>query len=1102
MSGGAPTGTAPGGFGGVASTMGTLGTVQNPSPLISSYQQWTQGRPYGIGLPRDPGTFLAGAFGPLTPIEPVGIDAPDPTTGRPEPRRYTYQPGWNMPVGQPGDEGLKLAPFVTLRMLADQYSVARACINVRKQEILGLEWDILPTRQAEKKMRGQPSLHKSFQQRRAEAVAFFQNPDPGKYRGYSAWLSAVLEEVFVIDALTLYVQPTRKKGKGLLGSDLAALCLIDGSTARPLLDIQGGTPQPPNPAVQIYNFGVPRVDLMTAISGAEVTDLSDSLLAEYRADQVLYLPYTPRSWTPYGFSLVEKALVPIVSGMQRQQYQLSYFGDGSVPGVFISSGDPNATPNQLRTLQDALNAMAGDPAWKHKIIVLPGGSKIDPMRPVQLADAFDEVVMNQVCMAFDVMPMELGITPQVSLTPSPGAANQMAKASAVVNQRKALRPLLMWLKQTLFDYVLQVLCGQDDMQFLWAGLEEGQERESLVGNLIDQVGHGMMSIDEARVEIGEQPWGLPLTSDPVWATQMGVVPLGSIDPLTGRPASMQPLLPGQAGTPATSGSASIAIQAPPPVGAVQSGNIVASTSEPSPASAVMDAKDQARSNQASGTPSHSQNANTAIKPATVKNALRELDLIRRRLEKGRGIAGWTFQHVPEHIGSTLVEDLAVLGRDAAITKARDQVKAAGHDERRDQVVAPIAAQVATRLGSLARGVKDGSESRIALLADGTAAMRDGIRQAILAGARDALARPRARTVKTDGDEQDDPADGPDPLAGPYGDYLLAVADERAGDQTPFLTGLLQDILRAGAIDEVLQALAWRFDLYGAQAYGAYNTGYGLTALSAQPDQWLRWQTTSAQPCVLCSARNGNLYSAGTLPGFPGDGGFGGTSVLSAAGTGICMGGPRCRCTLTPVGAPGLLGSLAWAPSQAETRQDSWLKHLIAAARLAWIASLPEDQQDAATKAAQEITHEQHGDHHTPDQTHHVYAYLARHYPASKLEWVKQAVWHGPVKVPLDQISMAHREGGARNPDKVAAIAHSIADGHALEPVVLVEEPGHDKYLIADGWHRTAAVQHTGGSSVSAYVGVLKDGGFSAAAMGEAKLNKRRNILKADDDPGM
>lgn len=39
-----------------------------------------------------------------------------------------------------------------------------------------------------------------------------------------------------------------------------------------------------------------------------------------------------------------------------------------IEGVY----DPgDATPAQLKELEDALNALAADPAWKHKIVVLP-----------------------------------------------------------------------------------------------------------------------------------------------------------------------------------------------------------------------------------------------------------------------------------------------------------------------------------------------------------------------------------------------------------------------------------------------------------------------------------------------------------------------------------------------------------------------------------------------------------------------------------------------------------------------------------------------------------------------------------------------------------
>src|SRR5262249_42271939 len=116
-------------------------------------------------------------------------------------------------------------------------------------------------------------------------------------------------------------------------------------------------------------------------------------------------------------------------------------------------------------------AIAGDPAWHHRIIVLPPGSKTMPQKDAQLADQFDEIVMNQVCMAFDVMPMELGISPKVSTTMSPGAANQMSKMTASQHERSSTKPTLRFLAD-IMDFVLHHVCGQDDMRFVFEGLEE------------------------------------------------------------------------------------------------------------------------------------------------------------------------------------------------------------------------------------------------------------------------------------------------------------------------------------------------------------------------------------------------------------------------------------------------------------------------------------------------------------------------------------------------------------------------------------------------------------------------------------------------------
>src|SRR5215469_4111543 len=323
----------PASFGGYGNYPGpTLGPA--PSPLVMSYSEWQGGRAYGqnTALPRAWETFLSGTFGPLEPIKPVPIDMPRDGEERPEPRRMEYPVGWDMPMGMPGTEGWgKLVSFGQLRALADGYSIARACLQLRRNELRGLGWDIGPTRAAAKAMRGDHKAARDFAERRADVVKFFRKPDPN-YEDFTSWFTALLEDVLVIDAPALYLHPPRVKGKGVLGSNLAALDLIDGSLVKPLVDIRGGKPAPPNPCYQEFAYGVPRVDLMTMISEQNVPDDAERehMVAEYRSDQLLYLPMNLRSWTVYGTSPVEQGIIPAMSGLAKQKYALDFFQEGTL----------------------------------------------------------------------------------------------------------------------------------------------------------------------------------------------------------------------------------------------------------------------------------------------------------------------------------------------------------------------------------------------------------------------------------------------------------------------------------------------------------------------------------------------------------------------------------------------------------------------------------------------------------------------------------------------------------------------------------------------------------------------------------------------------
>lgn len=628
------------------------------------------GNPYGAGngygpfLPRPSRTFTDGAFGPMSPIQPVPVDEPAVPGGFADPRWWQYPVGWNLPT-QPGSEGLKLASFAQLKTLSERYSVARRCIQLRTEEILGLEWQIELTTKAAKAYQGDHRAMRDFGERAALATKFFRRPDPD-YWNFSSWLGAVLEEVFVYDALALIFRPKYGKGlgRGLLGSDLDSIRLVSGPTVRPLLDMHGGKPAPPAPAYQQFLYGVPRSDYQTIISGSDIDDygLTGAEVNQFRADVMLYAPLVTRRETPYGYPPVEQALLPIISGLQKQEFQLSYFTEGTIPAVYISPGDPNMTPTQIKELQDALNGVAGDPAYHLKVIVLPPGSKTEPQRPVDLSDSFDFLVMNQVCMAFDVSPVELGIVPDIGSTqqgPSASGIKFSAQEARNPAARTATKPLLMFLCD-VFNYVLQDICGQQDMQFSFEGLVDDEDRAAITALGVEQVQNGICSIDEVRERLDLPPWGLQETSEPVVFTAQGPIPFSMAPQLianmqAGAQGGSQGTNSGQRTTSSRTRNSQPTVR--------QGGQTKPNGSHPAPVSPHRESVTPAHSAAAGaiqspgprtgGTPSRSSVAGSRKKAVEA-----ELGALARHLRKGRLISTWEARHIPARALGMIAEDLA------------------------------------------------------------------------------------------------------------------------------------------------------------------------------------------------------------------------------------------------------------------------------------------------------------------------------------------------------------------------------------------------------------------------------------------------------------
>jgi phage portal protein BeeE len=159
---------------------------------------------------------------------------------------------------------------------------------------------------------------------------------------WKAWLRSVLEDMFVIDAATLYCQRTRS-------GQLCALQQLDGATIKRVIDDWGRTPQPfadangamifP-PAYQQVLKGLPAVN--------------------YSARDIVYRPRNVRAHRVYGYSPVQQVMMTVNIALRRQLWQLDYYSEGSIPDALI--GVPAGwTPDQIKQFQDYWDTeFAGD----------------------------------------------------------------------------------------------------------------------------------------------------------------------------------------------------------------------------------------------------------------------------------------------------------------------------------------------------------------------------------------------------------------------------------------------------------------------------------------------------------------------------------------------------------------------------------------------------------------------------------------------------------------------------------------------------------------------------------------------------------------------
>lgn len=407
-------------------------------------------------------------FGPMQPLQPL---APPEAAGR----QFDYAVGANLNYNPRAYEPVS---FDQLRQLST-CDIVRMLIETRKDQIDAQKWDIRP-----RPINGQKQDPLKHNTAINECRAFLERPD--KEHDFTTWARMLGEDLFVIDAPTIYVRRTR--GGGVYSFDI-----VDGATIAPRIDANGRRPVPPDVAYQQILKGVPASD--------------------YSADQLIYFPRNPRPNHVYGFSPVEQIIMTINKTMRRDVSQLEYFNSGNLSDTVIEA-PLGWTQDQIASWQKYWDSLlSGNLSNRRKGMWVPNGAKPQPLKQPDLKDNFDEWLARVASYAFSISPQ--------------WAVSQMNRATADTAKKESLEqglaPILGWYKR-LMDMLL-IIIGHQELEFVW---NEDREIDPAIGAQIDRedAKAGLRTINEARVARGWDPLPDPSCDIPMVLTTQGYVPVG------------------------------------------------------------------------------------------------------------------------------------------------------------------------------------------------------------------------------------------------------------------------------------------------------------------------------------------------------------------------------------------------------------------------------------------------------------------------------------------------------------------------------------------------------------------------------------------------
>lgn len=246
----------------------------------------------------------------------------------------------------------------------------------------------------------------------------------------------------------------------------------------------------------------------------------------FELHEIARIVLNPSSWSPYGLSPIEVAMIQVASDMSANQYNADVFSKNNIPpGILAVFG--TSEPEFRRVMAQLRGVSADNPHNIHAMRAPrseDGAKKLFEYVPLQNTTNREmqykellEQTVGRICMVYGVTPSQIGFTEGVT----GGIGSGVAETQVDLTQNKGVAPLLKAIADCHNDRVIDAM-GWGDLEFAYTQTGTPSQQKEREDDRADVQG-GTMTQNEYRAKYGRESvdWGdLPVLAPQGWQPPM------------------------------------------------------------------------------------------------------------------------------------------------------------------------------------------------------------------------------------------------------------------------------------------------------------------------------------------------------------------------------------------------------------------------------------------------------------------------------------------------------------------------------------------------------------------------------------------------------